>query len=213
MANERIFNRKKSNSTRVKEMSATSIINNSKFFRTTSRRNSTSSVNMVNSTLMNNFTMSNNLQYNNLQYNGYAKNSLVAANAGNYRLNGNQYGRRLSSGAALATNVRRCQSMRQSENGLFYDADEEVIYDEDARYKAVTHSTGLSTRRASQVDGGYHSNGSLTSSDSYSSYTKYSNKDNPLSSIRVHIVDECQLTHCLESKFFLFIIFYYFNDL
>lgn len=209
MANERIFNRKKSNSTRVKEMSATSIINNSKFFRTTSRRNSTSSVNMVNSTLMNNFTMSNNLQYNNLQYNGYAKNSLVAANAGgNYRLNGNQYGRRLSSGAALATNVRRCQSMRQSENGLFYDADEEVIYDEDARYKAVTHSTGLSTRRASQVDGGYHSNGSLTSSDSYSSYTKYSNKDNPLSSIRVHIVDECQLTHCLESKFFYPFIFF-----
>lgn len=178
-------NRKKLNSIRVKEMSAISIINNSTFFRAANRRNSTSSVNMVNSTLMNNFAMSN-------KYNAYGRNSLVAANAnGNYNRNAVQYGgRRLSAGPPTAyNNVRRCQSMRQS-NGLYYDPEE--AYDEDGRYRV------LSTRRSSQIDGGYHSNGSLTSSDSYSSYNKYSNKDNPLSSIRVHIVDE--LAHCIESK-------------
>jgi len=173
-------------------MNATEIVQNSKFFRVTNRRNSTSSV-------------SNNHHHSN-GYNQYARNSLVAANASNYnnRINGNitnQYGRRLSSGASLAaTNVRRCSSMRQSHNGLFYDADEE-LYDEDLnRYnRNETYTNGLSTRRASQVDGGYHSNGSLTSSDSYSSYTKYSNKDNPLSSIRVHIIDEP--AHCLENVY------------
>lgn len=197
MASDKILNRKKSNSTKVKEMSnlyATNLINNSKFFRVVNRRNSTSSDNMVNSTLANNFAASNNLYYN-----GYPRNSLVAANAynnTNNRINGHYNGRRLSSSAA--TNVRRCQSMRQSENGLFYDADEE-FYDYDSRYKSSACSTGLSTRRASQVDGGYHSNASLASSESYSSYTKYNGyKDNPLQSIRVHIFDE--IAHCLESK-------------
>ena len=197
MLNEKILNRKKLN--RISEMSALSVVNSSKFFRTTNRRNSTSSVNMVNSTLMNNFAISNNLQ----PYNNYPRNSLVATNANSFnRVNGQYNGRRLSSSAA--TNVRRCQSMRQSENGLFYDADEEY-YDDDARYRTTYSNNGLSSRRVSQVDGGYHSNGSLTSSDSYSSYTKYNGyKDNPLSSIRVHIVDE--LAHCLESKFCLFLI-------
>lgn len=187
MANDRkIFSRKKS--TRPKEMSATEIINNSKFFRSiNSRRSSTSSV----TNQKHSYGVSN-------QY-GYGRNSLVAANAGQFggrTAAGQLNGRRLSSSAA--TNVRRCQSMRQSHNGLFYDPDEEY-FDEDPRYKEVNYNAGLSSRRTSQVDGGYHSNGSLTSSDSYSSYTKYTtNKDNPLSSIRVHIIDDP--THCLESK-------------
>lgn len=191
MANDRkLFSRKRT--VRPKEMSATEIINNSKFFRSiNSRRNSTSSA----GSQAQSYGISN-------QY-GYGRNSLVAANASQFAgrtaaVAGHPNGRRLSSSAAI--NVRRCQSMRQSHNGLFYDPDEEYFDEDIPRYsKEVTYNAGLSSRRTSQVDGGYHSNGSLTSSDSYSSYTKYNgNKDNPLNAIRVHIVDDP--THCLESK-------------